>query len=1152
MTGYDPRGQANRALLVGVSEYDLTEPPYGVPGDLPAVRHNLNRLRDALRRGRVFREREITVCRSPDQVDFGRALRTAADEAEGVLLLYFAGHGAIPSAGDELFLQMRNASVVAGGHAVFPGAEMFTTVLTVLAASEARRIVVVLDCCFAGNAAWIWETFRDKRRVLLLMSVQANHRTDAGDPHTPTPFTDELVALLDDGDEEVWFRGLADAVRARMTGDGHRTVRGDAWEPQSRTEPEEDVLLAAGASGGGAHGRFAWHRGAAPGRTHPAKRDPEGTGRTPPSGRRDDSGAGDGAGGGGGAEPAPGGAGKRGAGAGSSGRGGRQEGGERPPRSDAGDERLPGQGGGPGGGPVSGRDAEAGRGAEADGGTESRRGPVAGRGAESGGSVETGRTAESGVGEGAHGGAEAGRGPEAGRSTDAGGGGEAGRGAASGRGPEAGRTAESGVGADTNGGAESGVGAHASRGEESGGGPEAGQCAEAGRGTDANRGAESGGGEAGRGTGAGRRVDAAGVAGTGGRPEAGRDGSGRGDGPGRAYGRPGRRGSSAGRGRRGWAYGLPGRRAGSDGGSGASDTRAAGGLRAGRWPGRVGSGVLLLVFLAVVGIGSYRLVATAGDPSASCAPALELRVLTDPDLETTVRAAADAYLTSEENTTGDGCRRSGITVYSAGAADTVAALRKRTGAWQEPRDDDTNPQRDVGPQPDVWIPGSRADAARVAEGQDTDAVAVLEPDDEAFAYSPIVLAVPQDIAAESLDERSGPPLNRMIDDLLARRADAEVRRPDPEFTDTGLLATVGLHATTGTGTGDPRRAESRVAQPGPPSPTAADLLCALPDDDAVDDRTAALVPEFLMKSGVGCDSARRTPRMAQYPGDVPGLEPVFVRVRWQGADRDEAARDDAAGRFRTWLTGERGREAFARDGFRSATGSRALLDTTDVVGSVLRAPSPLTESAGRDAMEASLEGYRGAGGPGRVLFLLDSSGSMAGRWEGPSGGPGLLKQSLGGLGARDEYGVWAVYGEDGDPYDTLLSFGRHARKDAERTIDRAAGVRDAQADPYRALRAALDDMERRGADDERPGLIVYVTDDEDASRLTGDRLDDVLALARAVRVPVAMVSLTGGGCDPGKPDARISEASGGRCLDADDDLGAALHDEVARTGTGED
>ncbi|MEU3662114.1 substrate-binding domain-containing protein [Streptomyces sp. NPDC032940] len=1110
MTGHDPRGQQNRALLVGVSTYDLTEPPYGVPGDLPAVRHNLDRLRDALRRGRVFRDREITVCRSPDQVHFGRALRTAADEAEGVLLLYFAGHGAIPSAGDELFLQMRNASVVAGGHAVFPGAEMFSTVLTVLAASAARRIVVVLDCCFAGNAAWIWETFRDKRRVLLLMSVQANHRIDAGDPGTPTPFTEELVALLDNGDEEVWFRGLADAVRARMTGDGHRTVRGDPWEPQSRTEPEEDVLLAAGASGGGAATRFPWRRVAAPGRAPEAG----------DAGGQDDPAGG---------EAAP-----------SSGRG-----------------KVPGGGAGPG----EDGDAGAGHGHPSGPGTEPGRGPEPGRGA---GAVPVG-----GAGADLVGGAEAGRGEEAG------GGAEAGRedGYRPGRGDGPGRQGDS-----------SGPGNGPGQEGSSSAGRQGGSS---GRGGGPGRGDGPSGRPEGPGHGDGRKPDASvpahgsGEAGTGGRggsdgePGPGRRGAGdragdpeRRRGPGRLRRwlgpagperRPGEgprgaggpagaaeRRDGAGRFRRWPMPSGPGRR----GGAGPGDPQRRGGSGRRRpWPGLLGTGGLLLAFLAVVGVGLYRIVAPGGDPSASCAPPLELRVLTDPDLEATVREASDAYLTSEENTTGDGCRRSGITVYSAGAADTVTALRKRTGAWQEPRDDDTNPQRDVGPQPDVWIPGSRADVARVAEGQDTDAVAVLEPDDEAFAYSPIVLAVPQAVAAESLDERSGPPLNRMIDALLARRADAEVRRPDPEFTDTGLLATVGLYA--GTAPGDPR-AEDRVAQPGPPSPTAADLLCTLPDDDAVDDRTAALVPEFLMRSGVGCDSARRTPRMAQYPGDVPGLEPVFVRVRWQGADRDEADRDDAAGRFRTWLTGERGREAFARAGFRAATGSRALLDTPEDPGSVLRAPAPLTESAGRDAMEASLESYRAAGGPGRVLFLLDSSGSMAGRWEGPSGGPGLLKQSLGGLGARDEYGVWAVYGEDGDPYDTLLPFGRHARKDAERTVDRTAEVRDAQADPYRALRAALDDMERRGVDDERPGLIVFVTDDEDVSRLTGDRLEDVLTLARAVKVPVAMVSLAGGGCDPGKPDARISQASGGRCLDADDDLGAALHDEVARTGTGED
>ncbi|NEY37049.1 solute-binding protein, partial [Streptomyces sp. PRKS01-65] len=236
-----------------------------------------------------------------------------------------------------------------------------------------------------------------------------------------------------------------------------------------------------------------------------------------------------------------------------------------------------------------------------------------------------------------------------------------------------------------------------------------------------------------------------------------------------------------------------------------------GGRRPGRRPAVRVAAVLL--GLAALCLGWYTVSAVVAGDRAPCRPALELRVLTDPDLEPTIRAAADAYLTSDGNTTGDGCRRSGITVYSAGSADAVAALRGQTGAWQEPHEDGAHPQRDVGPQPDVWIPASRADAARVRLGQDTDAVAALDPDEKPLAYSPVVLAVPQDLAAEQLDQRRGPRLNEMIDALRERREDAGVRRPDPEFADTGLLATVGLYRTE---PWDPGRAERRVDQPGPP------------------------------------------------------------------------------------------------------------------------------------------------------------------------------------------------------------------------------------------------------------------------------------------------------------------------------------------------
>ncbi|WP_107480861.1 substrate-binding domain-containing protein [Streptomyces sp. IMTB 2501] len=866
MEPFDPRGQVNRALLVGVSDYDNTEPPHGVPGNLPAVRHNLTELKRALLRGGVLSEAEIVVSDSPTQDEFVDALHAAVDEARGLLLVYFAGHGAIPSAADELFLQLRNARVIAGDHAVFRSSEMFTDVLGVLGSAKAHHVVVVLDCCFAGNAARLWEAEAGRRRALLLMSVQANHRVDAGDDASPTPFTGELVRLLDERRE--WgFQDLAEAVRARMKEVGHRTLRDAKWEPQSRAEPEADVLLAV-ATG--------------PKRGPDPKEEPKSRSSHLPWWRR---------------------------------------------------------------------------------------------------LLNAIRNAGAAV------------------------------------------LATLAV----------------------------------------------------------------------------------------------------------WA-------------------RAA-------WTWFLGRGVLgriiaiaaalgLLVGLVIGGVTVF------GAARVSCAPPLEVRVLTDPDLETTVRTAANAYLTAQENTTGEGCRRTGITVYSARAADAVNALREQTDAWQQPRDEDTNPQRDVGPQPDVWIPASATDVARVTAEQDTRAYAQLFPDNGPFAYSPLVLAVPQKLAAGTTDtDRVGSPLVRFMDDLRYKDKAAEVRRADPEFTDSALLATVGLY---GTGTTDAAAAEQRVAQAGPPSSSAADLLCTLPNDNAVDNRTAALAPEFLMKSGVGCDRTTRVPRVAEYPDDVPGLTPTFVGVRWQEADRDTQARDAAVAGFRAWLTGRQGLAAFADAGFRSTGAGHALLDTKHVGSGIVSLPGPLPEKTGQQAMDTVLTEYRGANGPGRVLFLLDSSGSMGAWWDGPSGGPGLVKQSLVGLGDQDEYGVWAVAGTDGAADHTvLLPFGRHRRTDAEHTIDSRAGVQDAEADPHAALLAALDDMAHRGIDDDHPQLIVYITDDEDNNRLTGSNLDDVLKKARAVNVPVAMVSLAGGGCAAGKADARVSQASGGRCLDAGGDLGAGLKDEVAHTGTGE-
>ncbi|MGW0083254.1 caspase family protein [Streptomyces sp. NPDC003393] len=1009
MSPLDPRGQENRALLVCVSEYDHTQPsePDGVPGDLPAVKHNLNRLRHALQRGRVFDEREIILCRSPSLDDFTDELHTAAQEAEGLLLCYFAGHGAVPSAGNELFLQMRNARVVAGGQAVFPGADAFSSVLTVLAGSGARRIVVILDCCYAGNAARVWHDFAHRHRILLLMGVQANRLIDSGDGGGPTPFTAELVRLLG-ADEDLSALELFTRARQEMLRADRTTTLGDLWEPQFVAEPGTDVLLTA--------------RSTVPARAR--------------------------AGSGSGAGPGP----------------------------------------APGTGPVPVPDVVPALPSEANPGPGAVSGPVPGpRPGSTSGSVPP----------------------------------------VTGPGPAAGPGSEPASPAGPAPAAHTGSGAAATA--PTGSGPASAPDRGPGPASAPDPGSASGPGPA---PSSGSRDPAS--------PQSSED---------RA---PSAQSSVAPPG---------GERTGQVPGGASGGLRAV--LRAGRrrvravvkWfggRGRPAKGLLsagLVLVLAGAGFAGYRLGGFGGDHS--CAPPLELRLLTDPDLEPTVRAAADAFLTSKANTTGHDCRRAGITVYSAGASSAVTALRRQTDAWQEPRGEDTNPQRDIGPQPDVWIPASLTDVARVTTERTDRTFAELLPDTEPFVYSPVVLAVPQNIAGAALDERVGLPLSRLISDLKEQDRGAGVLRPDPEVTDSALLATIGLY---GGGGADPRGAEQSVRPTGPPAPTAADLLCALPGDRAVDDRTAALVPEFLLRSGVGCARTTRVPRSAEYPVDVPALTPVFVRVRWEGGDRDEADREDAVRRFHQWLTGEDGLAAFGRAGFRSASDpGHPLLDAEHPGTGVLRDPSPLPGTAGQTAMDTALESYRSADGPGRVLYLLDSSGSMNTRWPGPSGGPGILKQSLGGLGGQDEYGIWAVHGTaDGPRYETLLSFGPHRRGDAERAVDSRARVRDAEADPHAALLAALDDMARRGTDDERPQLIVFVTDDEDDNRLAGKNLDEVLRRAATAKVPVDMVSLVSGGCDKGRPDARIADASHGRCLDASDDLGTGLHDEVARVGTGED
>ncbi|MFD7326400.1 substrate-binding domain-containing protein [Streptomyces sp. NPDC059875] len=847
MARFDPRGRTNHALLVTVPEYtsDLPPDPSGVLGDIAAVRHNGTELERVLRAGGVFREEDITTSSPAGSDRFFRDLMRARDRADGLLLVYFAGHGLVSSYNepDELWLAMPRTTIVPGNPPVFLQAVRWSEVLSALCQATAEQVVVVLDCCYAGNASAAWNRLPTdhRERISLLACVQANDRIDAGDATTPTPFTAQLVRALDEGvadGGEVSFSSLADALRSYMS-KNHTTLRKKPtpWVPQSCPADGTDVVLAAVPR-------------------HDVEEVPPDTPPPPPV---------------------------------------------DPPKPDGRWRRIP----------------------------------------------------------------------------------------------------------------------------------------------------------------------------------------------------------------------------------------------------VLALAVLALTLAVLLGFAVFRA------PSGSaCTPPLELRLLTDADAEPTVRKAVNAYLESADNREGD-CRRSGITVYRAKAADAVAAFRNSSHFWQDP-DPETNPQRDVGPQPDIWIPGS-ADAVDRARSYGGGGSSVKLRADKPFVHSPMVLAVPAHLAEGSEKDRSGRPLAQFVEALSARADGAAVARTDPEHTDSGLLATVGLYGNRhGAATG----AERGLA-PGRPLPDGRALLCELPKSAAVDTKTAALVPEHLLKTGVGCGRQTRTPRVAEYPADVPRLTLPFVQVVWDGADRDKDARDGAVERFRDWLTGSDGVAVFTADGYRAGPGDTpppASPSVSPPATGALADPGRLPDAGEAKTMNAALEAYRKANGPGRVLFLLDNSGSMKDVWDGPGGAPGIIRQSLGGLGGQDEYGVWTVSSSPGAtrPYTPLLAVGTHRNRDEARKTVGGARVEGNEADPLRALRAASTAMETEGeGDDSRPRLIVYVTDDEDNTRITPADLEGMLAALRQGGVPVVMASLSVGGCAKGRMDERIATASGGRCLDSSGDLIAGLRDEVARTGTGE-
>ncbi len=140
-----PDRQRSRAVMIGTGRYEDDRLP-----DLPVVGRTIGDLAAALTDPvyGVVAESHCTVLE--DQADIrliGRKLRSAASQAEDLLLVYFVGHGLVAGRRHELYLGLPDSE---WAQPAFNSLEYDKLRSAVLDSAAATKIII-LDCCFSGR-----------------------------------------------------------------------------------------------------------------------------------------------------------------------------------------------------------------------------------------------------------------------------------------------------------------------------------------------------------------------------------------------------------------------------------------------------------------------------------------------------------------------------------------------------------------------------------------------------------------------------------------------------------------------------------------------------------------------------------------------------------------------------------------------------------------------------------------------------------------------------------------------------------------------------------------------------------------------------------------------------------------------------------------
>lgn len=245
-------GHRSRAVLIGTSRYSEAQLP-----DLLAVERNVSDLADILCADHgleLSAENCIALVDEKDPRAVLSAVTAAAEEAEDLLLVYYAGHGLLDRHGD-LFLALVDSPTPLEDFWQAVDIRHIRRIMT--DRTPAANRVLILDCCFSGRA---FEAMGAAESVIEAMGVNGtftmtstseNEKAHAPEGAPYTAFTGALIEMFDvgvpDGPEYLTLdiiyeniksilrsRGLPEPKRRCVDGTGEFTlVRNRAWSAGS-------------------------------------------------------------------------------------------------------------------------------------------------------------------------------------------------------------------------------------------------------------------------------------------------------------------------------------------------------------------------------------------------------------------------------------------------------------------------------------------------------------------------------------------------------------------------------------------------------------------------------------------------------------------------------------------------------------------------------------------------------------------------------------------------------------------------------------------------------------------------------------------------------------------------------------------------------